>query len=148
VLPFKLDGHLESNAPEDSDRNLNTYSLSLIVKAFLRRNLLDHEDRTIKANVRGLLTCQGLPYGCRESIENNKNPDDVTRSLISLQTPVLCVQKYKVVNSMHSGVQRHNNRVIKSLPFVFVKAGAMQFRVLRARIRGLGGLRGGRRGVD
>ena len=82
VLPFKLDGHLECDALEDSDRYLDTYYLSLIVKAFLYRNLLDLEHRTIKANVRELLTFQGIPYSYRENIENNKHPDDVMRPWI------------------------------------------------------------------
>ena len=82
MLPFKLDGHLESDTLEESDRYPNADFLSLIVKAFLHRNLLDHEHRTIKANVREPLTFQGIPYGCRENIENNNNPDDVMRPLI------------------------------------------------------------------
>ena len=82
LLNSTVTGHLESNALEDSDRYLNTYCLSLIVRAFLHRNLLDHEHRTIKANIREPLAFKGIPYGCRENIENNNSLDDVTRLLI------------------------------------------------------------------
>ena len=98
MLPFKLDGHFESHL------NLMLLkiqiAISVIVKVFLHRNLLDHELRTIKAKFQELLTFQSVTHGCRESRENNrKGPDDVTCPLMSFRHPWSAFESWSTNNA-------------------------------------------------